>query len=176
MTLAYRWARVARGTRERVCLLPCVLTLVACGDPHENEPNIAPGEPQVELGYLKQGQYTACAPDSDAPVIWGAQGGTWVMPVLRTRGVASPTRVEAWLTLTDGEQLGEFEFVYELSMTPDDWLETKSFRVPVQHAPPNQFESVADVYGKSALIEVRVSDDADRSADFSLTLTLVEGS
>jgi len=159
----------------RFCCVAWVLVLVACGEPNPDSPNIAPGEPQVELGYLKQGQYTTCAPNSDAPVIWGAQAGTWLMPVLHTRGVASPTLVEARLTLAEGEPLGEFEFVYELSMTPDDWLETDAFRVPVQHAPPNQFESVEDVYGKSAVIEVRISDDADRSADLSLAITLVEG-
>lgn len=160
---------------SRAWLGSCVLTAVACGGPNQSDPNIAPGEPQAQLGYVHDGEYTACTPSSAAPVIWGAQGGTWVMPVLRTRGVASPTVVEAWLTLADGEPLGEFEFVYELGMTPDDWLATDSFRVPVQHAPPNQFESIADVYGQSAVIEVRVSDDAGRTADFSSAITLVEG-
>jgi len=153
-----------------------VLTLVACGPTEsEGETNLAPGKPEVELGFVHEGQYLPCEPGSAAPVIWGSQGGTWVMPVLRTRGVASPTRTEVSLTLAEGERLGEFEFVYELSMTSDAWLETQSFRVPVQHAAPNQFESIEDVYGKSALIEVRVSDDAERSADFSVVITLVEG-
>jgi hypothetical protein len=166
---------LSQRTGVRAWLLSCVLPLVACGDPNEDEPNIAPGAPEVALGYLRQGEYTACTPGSDAPVIWGAQGGTWLMPVLRTRGVASPTRVEASLTLAEGERLGQFEFVYELSMTDDAWLETSLFRVPVQHAPPHQFESIADVYGKSAVLEVRISDDAERSADRSIAVTLVEG-
>jgi len=158
----------------RKCLLACGVVLIACGEPHQAEPNIAPGKAQVALGYLHEGEFSACETGSDAHVIWGAQGGTWVMPVLRTRGVASPTRVEASLTLTDGERLGEFEFTYELSMTSDEWLETELFRIPVQHAPPDQFESIADVYGQSAVVEVRISDDEERSADLSLTITLVE--
>ena len=157
------------------CLLAFGLTLVACSDPPQDEPNIAPGEAQVALGHVHEGEYAACETGSDARVIWGAQGGTWWMPVLRTRGVASPTRVAASLTLADGERLGEHEFVYELRMTSDEWLETNLFRIPVQHAPPDQFESIADVYGKTAVVEVRISDDDERSADLSLVVTLVEG-
>ncbi|HEU5077248.1 MAG TPA: hypothetical protein VFU02_23815 [Polyangiaceae bacterium] len=175
MSVGRRLGRLAVGTGKCVCVLSWVSMLAACSDPNQTEPNIAPGEPQVALGYLQHGDYIAWEPGSDAPVIWGAQGGTWLMPVLRTRGVASPTRVEASLTLSDGEQLGEFEFVYGLSMTPDEWLETQLFRVPVQHAPPHQFESVADLYGKPALIAVHVSDDAARSADLAFVITLVEG-
>jgi hypothetical protein len=145
-----------------------------CGAPPEDDPNIAPGKAQIELGFVTDGAYVPCENGSEAPVIWGLQGGTWTMPVLRTRGIATPSHIEATLTLLDGERLGEANLVDELGMSKSGWLETDRFSIPVQHAPPDQYESISDLYGKPAVIEVRVADDEERAADFSVEVTLVE--
>ncbi len=161
-----------QGCAGAVLLL---LLVWGCGAPPEDEPNIAPGEARVELGFVADGAYVPCQRGSEAPVIWGLQGGTWTMPVLRTRGIASPSHIEATLTLHDGEELGEADLVDELNPTKTGWLESDRFSIPVQHAPPNQYESISDLYGQEALIEVRVSDDDERLADYSVQVTLVEG-
>lgn len=153
-----------------------VLLLSACGGPDHEQSNMAPGSPAVQLGLEKDGRYVPLETGSETPVIWGLQGGTWTMPILRTRGIALPTHVEATLKLSKGERLGESEAIDDSLYHSEGWMETDRFSVPVQHAPPNQYESIADLYGQSAWIEVRAWDDADRSAEFSVEITLVEGS
>jgi len=46
--------------------------------------------------------------------------------------------------------------------------------VPVQHAPPRQFEAISDLYGRTATLSITVSDGAGRSATSSSSVTLVE--
>lgn len=152
------------------------LGLGACGGPEPERGAsevIAPGQPEVELGARSENGYQALAEDASVPVIFGTQGGTWIMPVLRVRGIAAPMQVSGNLMLENGEVLG----ASDVAMSLDDregWLESERFAVPVQHAPPRQFDSIADVYGRAATVTVQVTDDAGRFAEREVRVLLVE--
>lgn len=134
---------------------------------------IAPGEPEVELGARSERGYQALGDDAEVPVIFGTQGGTWIMPVLRARGIAAPMQVAGTLVLATGEVLG----ASDVAMPLDDregWLESERFAIPVQHAPPREFDSIADVYGQSGVVSVQATDEAGRFADHEVRVVLME--
>jgi len=155
---------------------PTLLGCGGCGGPEATEDTserIAPGEPEVELGSLTNSRYQTLATDPAVPVIWGTQGGTWIMPVLRVRGVASPTQIAATLVLASGEVLGDAEVSLSLAQG-EGWLESQRFAVPVQHAPPHQYDPVDDLYGQSATLSVTVWDDDGRFASHEVGVLLSE--
>lgn len=153
-----------------------VWLLVACGPSEREDSLMAPGDPEISLGFSdSEGSYQALRDGDSAPVIWGLQGGTWTMPILRTRGIASPTNLSASLTQRDGEHLGSWEVVETSFQLTQGWLQTSQFRLPVQHAPPFEYESVEDLYGASATIEVHAWDAEERAADLRVEVVLVEG-
>ena len=164
------------GTLLAVLLGPALVGCGGCGGPPaegDATERIAPGEPEVDLGSLTDAGYQTLATDPAVPVIWGTQGGTWIMPVLRVRGVASPTEVVATLVLASGEVLGETEVRVSLEQR-EGWLESQRFAVPVQHAPPHQYDAIADVYGQSATLSVKAWDDDGRFADHEVSVLLRE--
>jgi hypothetical protein len=92
----------------------------------------------------------------------------------RFQGIASPTYLTGTLVHASGEVLGEAEMTEQLESRDVGWLETDRFAVPVQHAPPNQYESIADLYGERAALSVRAEDDRGRASDYQVEVVLVE--
>jgi hypothetical protein len=149
------------------------------GPETEGEPElIAPGEPSVVLGYHTRAGYQPLSVVAEAPVIWGTQGGTWTMPSVRIRGIASPALVSGRLLLGPGteprEVLGSSEREHRFERLPDGSLECRAIAVPVQHAPPRQFEAITDIYGETAELSITVSDAEGRSSSSSVLVTLLE--
>ena len=111
-------------------------------------------------------------------MLWGSQGGTWTMPSVRIVGIASPALVSGTLVLAPdgaaGEVLGRSEHEYQFARSADGTLECHTVAVPVQHAPPRQFEAISDLYGRTATLSITASDGAGRSATSSSSVTLVE--
>lgn len=146
-----------------------------CGQPasDHNAELMAPGDPEIELGSRSETSYVPLATDSSVAVIWGAQGGTWIMPVLRVRGIASPMQVTGALALESGELLGDADSTLALEAR-EGWLESARFAVPVQHAPPREFESIEDLYGQMASLSVQAVDTDGRFADYEVRVELRE--
>lgn len=139
---------------------------------------IAPGEPGITLGYYTVDGYQPLSTVAEARVLWGTQGGTWTMPSLRTRGIASPALVWGHVTLAPGdalaEVLGSTERQHAFTRAQDGSLESRTLALPIQHAPPRQFDSINDLYGQTALLSVMATDEQGRSAAVSVAVTLVE--
>jgi len=147
--------------------------LVDYGD----EPGYEPaGEPVMELGYYLEQLYKPL-PDvgGECPIIYGFQGGTWTMPALRMTGVATQANLACSLVTSDGEVLGDVEAQERFYLAPDLWVEVQAFPVPAAHAPPNEDDSIEDVYGLEATLACSATDDAGRMADKTVQCTLVEG-
>ena len=153
---------------------------VGCGSvPEADDPElIAPGEPSLVLGYYVEDDYQPLSVTAEARVLWGTQGGTWTMPSVRIRGIASPTLVSGTLELApdmvSSEVLGSSERELHFVRSADGSLECRAVAVPVQHAAPRQFESITDLYGQMALLSITASDAQGRSATSSSLVTLVE--
>ena len=111
-------------------------------------------------------------------MLWGSQGGTWTMPSVRIVGVASPALVSGTLVVAPdsaaSEVLGRSEHEYQFARSADGALECRTVAVPVQHAPPRQFEAINDLYGRTATLSITASDAAGRTATSSTSVTLVE--
>jgi hypothetical protein len=171
-----------RWTRRYRSLLACSTLAggLGCGPALEqgDAELIAAGEPSITLGYYRDGVYQPLSATGQGRVLWGAQGGTWTMPSVRTWGIASPALVSGTLVLAaetgEGELLGKSEHEYQFEAGAEGSLECRLVAVPVQHAPPRQFESIDDVYGQIALLSISASDAQGRSATSSSTVTLVE--
>lgn len=146
--------------------------------PDESAELIAPGEPSVTVGYYTPEGYQPLSAAGEAPVLWGTQGGTWTMPSVRTRGIASPALVWGTVTLAPAgappEVLGSTEREHDFTRVQDGSLESRALALPIQHAPPRQFDSISDLYGEAALLSVTASDEQGRSAAVSVLVTLVE--
>jgi hypothetical protein len=153
-----------------------------CGSPPPSDAAdaqlIAPGEPSVELGFYVHGAYQPLSAAAEARVLWGSQGGTWTMPSVRLVGIGSPALVSGTLVLApDGaaaEVLGRSAHEYQFARSADGALECRTVAVPVQHAPPRQFEAINDLYGRTATLSITASDAEGRSAMSSSSVTLVE--
>ena len=170
----------------RTILTSTLTGIVGCGalgcgsvpDAASDAELIAPGEPSVVIGYYAGDDYQPVSVTAEARVLWGTQGGTWTMPSVRIRGIASPTLVSGTLVRapdTDSsEVLGTSERELQFVRIADGSLECRAVAVPVQHAPPRQFESITDLYGQVALLTITASDAQGRSATSSSFATLVE--
>jgi len=139
----------------------------------QHHPVFLRDEPEVELGVRSESGYQALGNDASVQVIFGTQGGTWIMPVLRVRGVAASMQVAGTLVLATGEVLGASDLAMSLD-NREGWLESERFAIPVQHAPPREFDSIADVYGQSAEVTVQATDEAGRFADHEVRVVLTE--
>jgi hypothetical protein len=160
-------------------VLVCLAGCASARDENATEAElIAPGEPSITLGYYTRDGYQPLSTAAEAPVLWGTQGGTWTMPSVRTRGIASPALVWGNVTLASeggpAEVLGSVEREHAFTRAQDGSLESRALAVPIQHAPPRQFDSISDLYGQPALLSVMATDEQGRSAAVSVAVTLIE--
>ncbi len=133
------------------------------------------GTPTVEVGFYVEQLYKPLKNGDSCAIVFGLQGGTWTMPAVRIIGIASPANVTAQLRTDAGEVLGDVESRETFFLATDGWLEIQALAVPAQHAPPNENKPIDDVFGKPGKLTVAVTDDDDRSADFSVSVVLDEG-
>ena len=154
---------------------PRLLQVDPTVDYQDESISFPPGDPTLTIGFYSEQLYEAMTEDSPLYVIHGFQGGTWSMPAVRTRGIASPAMVACSVTLESGEVLGTTESMEPFQLTVDDWLEIQAYPVPVRHEPPNEFEPIADLYGLPAMLACTVEDSEGRGAGSALMITLTEG-
>ena len=114
------------------------------------------GPPELVVGFSTEDGF---APLDEAPalvVIYGLQGGTWVMPAVRTTGLGGYPRVACHLDTAAGERVGDAVTQVRLYLATDGALEVQSFPIAIHHAPPRQDEDVDDLAGNSASAAVDV--------------------
>jgi hypothetical protein len=171
-------APLHRSSALPLLALTCLACVASCGPAAPEAELIAPGEPGVTLGYYHDDDYQPLTTVAEAPVSWGLQGGTWTMPSVRIRGIASPALIWGTVTLEDGsgpgEVLGHTEREHGFAPAADGSLESRAIALPIQHAPPRQFDSISDLYGQTARLEVMASDAQGRGASSSVLVKLVE--
>jgi hypothetical protein len=165
--------RFVRGTAS--CL--GLLLLAACGKPNDTDPvppMVDAGPPRLELGYFYERTYDAFEPGDDLPVFHALQGGTWTMPALHFRGLATPVRIEAELVTEAGEKLGEIDQEHSFSSELEGWVEIKRLPIPATHEPPNEDDPIDDLFGQTATLSMTISDSADHSASASAEVIIAD--
>ncbi|MEW5847415.1 MAG: hypothetical protein AB2A00_01330 [Myxococcota bacterium] len=133
------------------------------------------GDPMVEIGMYHEQLYSPLLDNDPLPIVNGAQGGTWAMPALRTRGLAASATVHCLVVTDEGEVLGESETREEFALSDDNFMEVQTFPVPVLHAPPRESEPIDDLFGKLATLTCTVTDDSTRTARRAVHVELVGG-
>jgi hypothetical protein len=134
------------------------------------------GAPEVTVGFYAEQLYAPIAEDSPLYITQGFQGGTWSMPAVRTRGIASPAHVGCEVTLADGTLLGSTQMDPPASfqLTTDGWLEVQAYPVPVLEQGPTH-DSTAELFGMTADLECTVTDSDGRSDTLSIPVFLEQG-
>lgn len=130
------------------------------------------GPPELVVGFSTEDGF---APLDEAPalvVIYGLQGGTWTMPTVRTRNVASFATVTCHVVTDGGEAIGTIEARAKFLPSLDGPLEVLGFPIPITHAPPNEGAPIEDLYGQDATIACSVADEAGRAADATYDVTV----
>lgn len=129
----------------------------------------------LEVGYYHEQLYAPLADGDPLPIIHGAQGGTWVMPAIRTRGILTPTTVDCGLATDGGEVLGHSHSREDFSLSGDNFMEIQIFPVPAAHAPPHEADLITDLFGLMGMLTCEVVDDVNHTAARAVHVLLVEG-
>ncbi|MEN9578669.1 MAG: hypothetical protein RJA70_1678 [Pseudomonadota bacterium] len=155
----------------------------ACGthgehnsDPSADDPEESTyrpsGEVILELGIFQEQRYRPIKEGDALPIIYGLQGGTWVMPAVRARGIELDVHLRAQLETSSGEMVGTVSADTRFVVASDGWVEIAALPIPVQHEPPNEFESINDLYGEVATLQIEIEDKSGRSSGVSRQLVL----
>lgn len=140
-----------------------------------NQPGggVPAGDPYAELGWYTDGVYAQLADGDALEVVYGVQGGTWTMPTIRTKGIASFATVECTLVTETGETVAQIRSKAKF-FPKDGYLEVLGFPIPVWHLDDPQ-APIDDLYNLMSTLDCTVTDSDDRSAGFVLELELIEG-
>ncbi len=133
------------------------------------------GDPTLEIGFYIEQLYAPMDDGDECPVVWGLQGGTWTMPALRTQGIAATATVSCTITTETGEVVSEVEAATRFYLAFDGWYENQAMPLPVNHAPPNEFEPIDDLYGLEASLHCYVEDDQGRGNGTTVEIIIAEG-
>jgi len=160
-------------------LLGACETVIVDVDPqvdYGDEPAYVPvGEPSLELGYYVEQLYQPLRDGDGCPIIYGFQGGTWTMPAVRIQGINSVAMLDCDLVTGSGEVLGAVVSRERFYLAPDGWVEIQAHPVPAAHAPPNETNSIGDLYGMNATLRCRATDSEARTAERTIMCVLEEG-
>lgn len=85
-----------------------------------------------------------------------SQGGTWVMPAIRTTGIGPIPEVECRIETRSGERVGVVVGKTHFYLATDGWLEVQAYPIPIVHAAPNQAAPIDNLYGVEATLECEV--------------------
>ncbi len=134
------------------------------------------GEPEVTIGFYSEQLYAPLGEDSPLYITQGFQGGTWSMPAVRTRGIASPAQVACDVMLADGTLVGttDLDPPTSFQLTTDGWLEVQAYPVPVQETGPTH-DAPHELFGLAAELNCTVTDGVGRSDTITLPVFLEQG-
>lgn len=136
---------------------------------------VVTGDPELDLGVYEEQLYTPIGEGDELRILFGSQGGTWVMPAVRAQGLNLEVDVAATLTTAEEEVVGETRGTQRLVLATDGWFEIQALPVPVRHEAPNEAEPIDDLYGVEATLRVTLTDPAGTEATASVDIVLGEG-
>ena len=143
--------------------------------PFEVQTGKIEGDPTLDIGFYVEQLYAQMSDGDECPVVWGLQGGTWTMPALRTKGIASNAKVTCTIVTEKGETVSEVDAETRFYLSFDGWYENQAMPLPVNHAPPNEFDPIDDLYGLKATLDCWVEDSEGRGNGKTVEILLVEG-
>ncbi len=133
------------------------------------------GDPGVTLGLYTEQFFVELESGDELPIIFGFQGGTGVMPALRTTGFHFDCRVSGAVVTEGGERVGFLiDSPVRLDRTPDGTLDVESMPIPIAHLSTPE-EPIDDLYGQPATLEVTVVDQLGTRITVSIGVVLVRG-
>lgn len=172
-----------RALARRFAVAAALLALTGCGEVVLVDPTVTfssttqegvVGEFGLTLGVYREQLFRPLADGDEVEVVYGFQGGTWMMPALRCTGVTETVTLSARLTLDDGELLGVVPpYDIRLDRTPDGPLDANAIPIPVEREDPA--EPLEDIFGREAELVLELSDRRGSSGTLTIRLTLVEG-
>jgi len=134
------------------------------------------GEPYVELGIYHEQLYEQLIEGSEAPIVYGLQGGTWTHPAIRTEGIAPQATVTCTVTTSEDDELvGTSQAFSQFFVTPQAQYQVQSFPIPIVHTHADKGPGIEDLFGQEATLECSVMDEDDRASEASVTVTLSQG-
>jgi hypothetical protein len=164
--------------------LAALLGLGACGerlvDPpvvfDEHDAGLVADDTTLVAGLFREQLFLPLHDGDPLPIVFGTQGGTWVMPGVRAQGFEIECMWNGSLTTETGEVVGTIDRVrVRLNRAPDGWLEVTALPIPVIHAAPREQEPVADLYGVGATLQLTLQDGAGTTLTVALDLALTRG-
>lgn len=158
------------GACERVIGYEWVDPPISLGDAAGGDADGAP--PHVELGFYEELGYRALRDGDPCPIVFGLQGGTWIMPAVRATGLGGYPRIGCRVETDAGERVGEATTQVRLYLATDGALEVQSFPIAIYHAPPRQDEDVDDLDGQRATLSCDLDDLGGRSAGVAVRVVL----
>lgn len=146
-------------------------------------------DPEVTFDRVRQGQVTGplaltlgmyseqffdpLQPGDDLPIIFGLQGGTWVMPAIRATGLLPVVTVDATIMTESGDVVGALRGDRKrMAPQPNGALDIEAIPIPI--VPPRGTEMDA-LYGQAATITLSIEDEEGRKVETSVEVVLVDG-
>ena len=133
------------------------------------------GEPHIELGFYVEQLYRPLAPGDDCPIVHGLQGGTWVMPALRSTGIGAFAEITCRIETDGGEAVGMVSGKTQLYLAGDGFFELQAFPIPIRHAPPAEAAPIDDIYGQGATLTCSVDAGGSRKSTARVPVRLIDG-
>ncbi len=133
------------------------------------EAELARREPRVQVGFYVGHTFEVLNDGDRLPVLAGSQGGSWVMPGVRVRGLQPEMAVEGTLRTND-EQLGITRTTTTLAVD-NHWFHLATLPIPVQHERPSR--AIDGLTGSAAWLDVRV-DDVLEATQLTLEVVLLD--
>ena len=154
-------------------LLAAVSGTVSCGDVEESE-YIPSGPSTIELGLYSGDRFVEFVPGDSCPIVAGTQGGTWIMPAVRTRGLGLTTTLLASLTTELGETVAALERSSTFGIAEDGWLELRFVAMHVRRDEMHEDELLSDLYGQRATLRMVITDEQQRTVSGEVELVLID--
>ncbi len=140
------------------------------------------GTVSAETGIYEEQIYNPFSVHKEAPISKGNQGGTWLMPALRTTGIHNPVRLRATITSESGEQIGVAVIAsIRLKVSPDEACEIQALPIsvqPIAKLNDKQMEVwLKKLYGTKVTLRIDVESKVEGGgkATGEVEVTLVKG-
>ncbi|MCP4502235.1 MAG: hypothetical protein GY822_19935 [Deltaproteobacteria bacterium] len=170
-------------------LLPVVSVATGCEEPVLIDPEVtftlreeivAIGDPGMFLGIYEEQLFRPLEPSGtgtppEIPIIYGFQGGTWLMPAVRCTGVSQTITFTADLSGPNAEVLGHVPpSRVRLDLTPDGTLDANALPIPVERADPEN-DVIEDLYGQEGHVFIQGVDASGEIISLEMAVTFIEG-
>jgi len=166
---------VALSSTFTACIEEILLIDPAVTFSQSNEPPVT-GEISITLGMYQEQFFDELNEGDDLPIIFGLQGGTWVMPAIRCTGMAVSVEVTASVVTENGEDVGILPADgMRLLPQPDGSLHIEAIPIPIGHPGTASNDPFDYLYGQNAILTISVVDSGGRRAEAHIDVVLTSG-